>query len=266
MLWQGHTQASSACSFVGMVHAGALPGSAGWRGDMHAVVAAAVRDAARLVEGGCDALIVENMHDTPYLRGRVLPETVAAMAVVVEKVVGLGLPVGVQVLAGANRQALGVAVAAGACFVRAEAFAYAHVADEGLMSASAGPLLRARRALDVHMPIWADVQKKHAAHAITADLSMEQLAEGHAFCGADVLVVTGSATGTAASHDDAVAARRAGLPVVIGSGVTVDNVAAWARVADAVIVGSWLKEEGDWRRPVDLARVVALRDALGRGV
>ena len=134
------------CALVGMVHLRPLPGSPGWSGSVSAIIDAARRDAAALAEGGCDALLVENMGDVPYLRGAVGPETVASMAVVTAAVGELGLPVGVQVLAGANHAALAVAIASGASFIRAEAFAYAHVADEGILQATAGPLLRARAA------------------------------------------------------------------------------------------------------------------------
>ena len=47
------------------------------------------------------------------------------------------LPTGVQVLAGANLEALAVAHAAGLDFIRAEGYAFAHVADEGLIESSA---------------------------------------------------------------------------------------------------------------------------------
>ncbi|TNF27582.1 MAG: BtpA/SgcQ family protein [Deltaproteobacteria bacterium] len=250
------------CALVGMVHVPALPGSPRWAGDMSVVLASAARDAEALLEGGCDALIVENMHDLPYLRGAVPPETVAAMTLATAEVTALGAPTGVQVLAGANREALAVALATGASFVRAEAFAYAHVADEGWLDASAGELLRARRALGAEVAFWADVKKKHAAHAVTADLSLADMARGSAFCGADVLIVTGAETGRAAHPGDVDAAREAELPVAVGSGIDEANAAAFAARADALIVGSWLKEDGDWRRPVDPSRVRRLVRAM----
>jgi hypothetical protein len=253
---------------------------------MAAVIEAAARDAEALAAGGCDAIIVENMGDLPYLRGQVYPETVAAMTLGTARVVQVsGLPCGVQVLAGANREALGVAVAAGARFVRAEAFAYAHVADEGWLDACAGELLRARRGLGADpansaawgggtehragteqgVAIWADVQKKHAAHAVTGDLSLADLASGAAFSGADALVVTGSHTGASTNLDHVRAVKSAGLPVAVGSGVTPEDAARLATVADALIVGSWIKVGGDWRQPVDRARVATLRAALDAG-
>jgi hypothetical protein len=251
-------------ALVGMVHLAPLPGAPAWRGQPVAAIRdAALRDARALIEGGCDALIVENMGDAPYLKGSVPPEVVAAVALCTAAVVELGHPVGVQVLAGANREALGVAVAAGARFLRVEGFAYGHVADEGWIDACAGPLLRARRSLGAeHIAVWADVQKKHAAHAATADLELSQLAEGARFCGADLLVVTGSTTGAATSPEDVAAVARAGLPVAVGSGVGPDSVSALVPAAHALIVGSYLKEEGDWRRPVCVKRVRKLRRAM----
>lgn len=230
---------------------------------MGALLDAVQRDAEALLEGGCDGVIVENMHDLPYLKGGVEAETTAAMALATAAVVETGMPVGVQILAAANREALGVAVAAGAKFIRAEAFAYAHVADEGWLDASAGPLLRARAALGADVAVWADVKKKHAAHAVTADVPVDEMARGYAFCGADALIITGVATGAPTSRDDVAAARVAGLPVVVGSGVSPETAAELAGVADALIVGTELKLDGDWRKPVDVVRVRRLRGVLG---
>ena len=250
------------CALVGMVHLKALPGSPGWEGNLDVVERDALRDAAALLEGGCHALIVENMGDAPYLKGAVYPETLAAMTRIAREVVRLGLPTGLQLLAGANRQALAAAHAAGAHFIRVEGFAYAHVADEGWIEACAGPLLRARSSIGAELSIWADVQKKHSAHAVTADLSMEELAHGHAFCGADALIVTGSRTGAKTAPADVEAAQAAGLPVVVGSGVDLQDARDLAQTASALIVGSALKVDGHWRNPVDPERLRAISQAM----
>lgn len=250
------------CALIGMVHLQPLPGSPRWGGSMSAVRAAARRDAEALLAGGCDAVLVENMGDVPYLRGRVDPATTAAAAIAIADLAILGVPLGVQLLAAANQEALGVAAAAGATFIRVEGFAYAHVADEGWIDACAAELLRARRALGAEIDIWADVQKKHAAHAVTGDLDLADLAHGAAFCGADALIVTGRSTGHATAEADVKAARSAGLPVAVGSGVTPADASALSRVADALIVGSALKVGGDWRAPVEQARVAAVRAAM----
>ena len=60
-------------------------------------------EAEALVASDFDALIVENMGDTPYLPQQVGREIIAAMTAVTADIVSLGVPVGVQVLAGATR-------------------------------------------------------------------------------------------------------------------------------------------------------------------
>ena len=81
----------------------------------------------------------------------------------VRKVVPGHLPVGVQVLAGANVAALAVAQSAGLQFVRAECFVFSHVADEGWMDGCAGELLRYRKAIgaEEEVAVYCDVKKKH---------------------------------------------------------------------------------------------------------
>jgi len=201
------------------------------------------------------------MHDVPYLRREVGPEIVAGMTAVGEKVrAAVRLPLGVQVLAGANRAALAVAQAIDGCFIRAEGFAFAAVADEGLLEeADAGPLLRYRRAIGAEaIRILADVKKKHSAHAITADVDLPDTARAAAFLGADALVVSGAATGERTRLEDLDAVRAAtALPVVVGSGAAAETVAELLRHADAVIVGSSLKRDGHWANELDPARVEA---------
>ena len=99
----------TSCALIGMVHLKPLPGSPGWSGSMSEILDAASRDMEALVKGGCHAVIVENMGDLPYLKGEIYPETVAAMSLATQRVRQFGLPTGVQALAGANREALGIA-------------------------------------------------------------------------------------------------------------------------------------------------------------
>ncbi|TWT44078.1 putative sgc region protein SgcQ [Phycisphaerae bacterium RAS1] len=256
---------SGAKALLAMIHVGALPGTPRATRPLSEVVAQTVDEARIFTDAGVDGLLIENMHDVPYLCGSVGPEIVAAMtAVGVAVRAASPLPLGVQILAAANREALAVAHACGAGFVRVENFAFAHVADEGLMpTADAGPLLRYRRQIGADaVRILTDVKKKHSSHAITADISLDEAASAAEFFGADGVIVTGSATGRPTSPEDVAAVRQAvKCSVCVGSGVTPQTLPALWPHADVFIVGSYLKQAGVWSNPVDPARVGHLVDA-----
>ena len=130
-------------TIIGMIHVGALPGTPRFNGDLPDVIERARSEALIYKDAGIDILAIENMHDVPFLNQQVGPEIVAAMTVIGYEVKNAtGLHCGIQILAGANQEALAAAQAAGLDFIRAEGFVFAHVADEGLMEGCAGPLLR----------------------------------------------------------------------------------------------------------------------------
>jgi membrane complex biogenesis BtpA family protein len=245
---------------IGVIHVGALPGTPRSSQTVAEIVASARSEARMYRESSIDGVIIENMHDVPYLRGEVGPEIVAAMTAVAVAVKNeCGLPVGIQILAGANIEAMAVAHAAGLDFIRAEGYAYAHVADEGFIQSSAARLLRYRQMIGAtNVQVWADVKKKHAAHAITADVSLGETAETVEFMGADCVIVTGSATGKAPAIADVQEAKsHCRLPVFLGSGITETNIGEFYDQADGFIIGSAFKVDGLWSNTIDPSRVAA---------
>ncbi len=243
---------------IGMIHAGALPGTPASGESMEQIMARAKKEALLYREAGVDMLLVENMHDVPYLKGRVGPEITAAMALVGYEVKkAAGLPCGLQILAGANIEALGAAKAAGLDFVRVEGFVFAHVSDEGLMEGCAGELLRYRRHIGAEdVLILADVKKKHASHALTADVDIVETARAARFFKADGVIVTGASTGEPADSEEVRRVKEAlDIPVLVGSGVNPDNIESFLNITDALIVGSFFKRDGLWSNPVDPERV-----------
>jgi membrane complex biogenesis BtpA family protein len=253
---------------IGMVHVRALPGTPYHELPLREILATAADEARQLADAGCDGLIIENMHDRPYLLREVGAEIVAGMtAVAVAVRDAVTIPVGVQILAGANRQALAVAQASGASFIRAEGFVFSHVADEGLMAqADAGELLRYRREIRAQdVSILADVKKKHSSHSITADVSLGETARAAEFFGADGVVVTGPVTGRPAEVADVRAAAEAvAIPVAIGSGLTPGNLQDYWPFASLFIVGSYIKRDGLWSNPIDAGRLDDFMQAAAR--
>jgi membrane complex biogenesis BtpA family protein len=258
---------SRAKPVIGVIHVGALPGTPRSERSVKELIGLAREEAKLYKECGVDGIIIENMHDVPYLKGEVGPEIVAAMtAIGTEVKTGCELPVGIQILAGANLEAMAVAHAAGLDFIRAEGFAYAHVADEGLIQASAAKLLRYRRMIGAErVQVWADVKKKHSAHAITADVSLGQTAETVEFMGADCVIVTGSVTGEAPKVADVQEAKEhCHLPVFLGSGISEHNVEQFHNEADGFIIGSSFKIDGLWSNTIDPERVKTFNRRLRR--
>ncbi len=244
---------------IGMVHLRPLPGAPGYTGDgMDPIIDAALADARALVRGGVDGLIVENMWDLPYFVGRdVPPEESAAQAVVARAVVEeVSVPVGINVVHNGGVVALAIAVACGAAFIRVCLLTGAQVWDTGeLDHGCAASLLRKRKELGAEaVKLLCDVDKKHAVRFPGIDLRTH--IEWTEFYGADALIVSGRMTGDAPDLAKVREAKElATRPVLVGSGATEENVAAFLRVADGVIVGTSLKRGGDPTEPVDEERV-----------
>ncbi len=245
-------------AIIGMVHVKALPGTPRHQAPSSEIIFDACAEAKLYQDYGLDAIILENMHDLPYLNRRVGEEitaTMTAVAVAVRKV--FEGPIGIQILAGANRAALAVAHAAELDFIRAEGFVFGHLADEGYMDSDAGELLRYRRLIGAEsIKIFTDIRKKHSSHAITSDLILAEIAKAAEFFSADGLIITGSSTGQEASVDDLQETRAAtALPILIGSGITACNLEQYWPLADGFIVGSHFKEDGHWANPISPKRL-----------
>ena len=250
-----------------MIHVGPSPSSPGHAG-VEAGIARAVRDAEALASAGFDAVMLENFHDFPPVRGEAMgpdvPAYLTALGIAVRAEVGTEMPLGIQVLFAAHRIAVAVAATVGMQFVRVEAWTHAHVSDKGFVDASAGDTLRYAKSIGAEgIAYWADVKKKHASHAITADLDLGDIVAALPDHGAQAVIITGPATGNAPDPAHLRIARRSGkLPIVVGSGLSVQNAAELVPLADGFIVGSSIKVDADWRQPVDPVSARALADRV----
>ena len=258
---------SKSCPIIGMLHALPLPGSPGFTGDFSAVREVMLRDAEALVSGGVDGLMLENYGDVPFFPDRVPSITVAALASLATDLRRqFPSPLGIPCLRNDGRSALSVAVVCDASFIRVNVLCGARVADQGVLQGIAHDLLRERsqhRANSIQ--IWADVDVKHSAPLASRSLSDEvhDLVDRG---GADAVIVSGTATGSPVDLKSLQIIKQAAgsTPVLIGSGVTPDSMAELAPLANGVIVGSSLKQEGRARNPVDIERVKRLVDAVNR--
>ena len=248
---------------IGMVHLLPLPGSPRWDGDLTGVLDRATADAQALAQGGVDAILIENYGDVPFFKDRVEPVTVAAMTRAVsavarslEELERMQLPLGVNLLRNDAEGALSIAAATGASFIRVNVHTGGMHTDQGWIEGRAAETVRLRQRLAPGVAILADIHVKHAVPPAGARLESAAADAWHRGM-ADALVVTGTATGTAADPDRLEAVRNAvpEAPVIVGSGVTSETVQGLLAKTHAVIVGSALERDGTAGGAVDVARV-----------
>ncbi len=250
--------------FIGVVHLQPLPGSPRWRGDLEAVIKFAVNDARAYERGGAHALFIENFGDVPFTRNSVAPETIAAMTAAGRAVRdAVRLPIGFNVLRNDAPAALALCTACHGDFIRVNVHTGAMLTDQGLIEGNAYETLRYRQRLCPDVNIFADVHVKHAVPL--GNWTIEDSARDTVERGlADALIVSGVGTGMAAARDDVARVRRTcpSAKILLGSGVTADNIGDYLPVADGFIVGSSLKARGAISNPVDPKRVAALLRAM----
>lgn len=256
-------------TLYGMIHVRALPGTPLNNQTNKEIIEIAKKEALIYKKYGVDGLIIENMFDVPYLKKNVGPEIVALMSVVCREIkqnVFPDKPVGVQILGGCNKESLAVAFASGCDFIRAEGFIFGHIADEGYMDADGGELLRYRKQIGAEsVKVYTDIKKKHSSHTITSDLSIEEISVNAEYFLSDGIIVTGSSTGKEVNKDELVRVKKlCSIPVIIGSGLTAENIKEYISLADGFIVGSYFKVDGKWNNELDEKRIEKLVDCFNK--
>ncbi len=242
---------------IGVVHLKPLPGSPGYEGHFLDILNFALDDARAIEEGGATGLIVENFGDAPFYPDRAPVETIACLTRLVTEIRKIvRIPVGVNVLRNDAVGGVAVAAATGAGFVRVNVHTGAVVADQGIITGRAYESIRLRETLRSRTLLFSDIRVKHARPLVEFDLlneAFDAVKRGKS----DALIVTGPATGRSADIDDVRRLKEAmpEVPVLVGSGVSPENMEEVLSIADGCIVGTAIKEMGEIHRPVDVERV-----------
>ena len=226
-----------------------LPGAPRYGGDDEQIVAQALSDLAHYQAAGVDAIVLENSHDLPYIKPPLPARAVEVMKqVAIEVRRQFAGPIGIQVLEAANETALEVAHEADLDFLRVEGYVFAHVGGAGLIEGCAGRILRRRKELGCeHIKVFGDVKKKHCSHALTGDLDILDEVKQAEFFLVDGVIVTGARTTEPPAVTELRRVKKhAHVPVLIGSGMTPENIKTYYPLADGFIVGSTFREGGQF--------------------
>lgn len=255
---------------IGMVHLRPLPGSPMYdkkKMSMQQIIDTAVKEAQLLEEGGVDGLQIENIWDYPYVKGKDIgEETVAAMtAAAVHVKQNVKIPIGVNCHLNGAKQALAIAIAVGARWIRVFEWVNAYVSHAGILEGIGGELARYRAALDARedVMVLCDVNVKHGSHFIISDRTLAEQANDAVTEGAEALIVTGFETGVAPTPEKVREfSEHVDVPVFLGSGTTSENVQELLKYSDGAIVGSYFKENNNWKQPVSLERTKRFMDEV----
>ncbi len=249
---------------IAMMHLLPLPGRPLYdsKGGMAAMVDALRRDLDILQDGGVDGLLFCNEGDRPYSL-HIDRAPIAAMAAVIGELrPHIRLPYGVDMLWD-PMAALALAQAVRASFVR-EVFTGVYDSDMGLWQPDAAATLDYRRRIGAeHVRLFFNIEPEFARPVSPRPVG--SLAHSVVVSSlADAILISGAMAGAEADLDHIREAKLAvpNTPVLANTGVKIETVRATLAVADGVIVGTGLKQDGYTWNPVDAERVRRFMDEV----
>jgi len=243
---------------IGVVHLPPLNTERRRGDDIDHLIEYAVSEAVKLEESGFDAIIVENFGDGPYHMDpgddKLL---IATMAVIVREIARrVKMPAGVNVLRNAATSSLAVAYSSGAHFIRVNSYCETRLTPEGLMEPAGAAVEDMRSRLPRYVAVFADVDVKHSWGMAPVEESVKECVVRGSM---DALIVSGSRTGAAPppGYVASIRALAGNKPIIIGSGVSYENIVNYWAVADGFIVGTSIKLWGT-RSPISVEKAAKL--------
>ncbi|MBQ6655128.1 MAG: BtpA/SgcQ family protein [Erysipelotrichaceae bacterium] len=247
---------------IGMVHLKPLPSSPDYGGDLEEIYRAAEADLKALIEGGANAVIIENFGDIPYAPHNDLIVCTAFTSIATRLRALTDMPMGINIQFNDYEAEWAVAYSCNMDFIRVECFAESRVGPNGEFAACGPQLMRLKGRYPKDIALLCDVQVKHTFPLVDqpVDFTIESIIEG----GGDALICTGITTGKSPEVSDVEKMKKMshGLPVIVGSGVNAATVREFMKVADGAIIGSSFKKDGKVLNPIDKDRVAELMSQL----
>ena len=236
---------------VGMVQLRPLPGSARYTDEpLTSIIDAALAEVAVLDDCSFTGVQLQNMGDNPSSRRAGL-ETIAYMTTAAVEIRRCHPELQLSILVNWDAEAsIAVADACGADFVRVEhTWIGASVTSWGVSQAQCHEATAFRSRIRSRVPIFADVYEPHAVPLVERPVeAVAQAAVDEG--GADGLFVTGRSFDESMAWGKAIREVLPAVPLWLGGGATVENVAAARPLFDGVTVATSIKR-GDMRNAVD---------------
>ena len=251
----------------GMIHVPALPGSYKNNLSFKKIVDFSLKDAKALFDNGITHMFIENFWDVPFPKSSSKPHVNAAISIIADRI-KLKYPnvtLGINILRNDALTALGVATITNSKVIRVNVLTHGRVTDQGILEGCAYDLKTYSVQLNSSVEIWADVEVKHSVPItqIPIEDSINDLLERG---GADKIIFSGSRTGVPADEKEISRLINNQIlsleQIVIGSGVTYENLPDYLDLAKNIIVGSSLKLEDQIQNNIDPDKVTKLVSCL----
>lgn len=242
---------------IGMVHFPALPGSPLYdeKKGIEWITSRVREDLLALQDGGIDAVMFCNENDRPYTLNADIASVAVMARIIGELMNEIKVPFGVDVLWD-PKAALALAKATGASFIR-EIITGTFVSDMGLWNTSVGEVYRYKKLLDAaNIKVFFNICAEFASSLDKR--SIEEIARSVVFSSlADAVLISGPMTGMPPSRETLERVKKTvkDVPVLVNTGVNLENVEELLSIADGAIVGTSLKKDGVTWNSVDPKRV-----------
>ena len=250
-----------------MIHVPPLPGSGNNTLSINKIIDFCQTDAKILIENGIDHIFIENFGDTPFPKNTVEPHIVSSLTTIIDHIKRQfsEIHIGVNVLRNDALAALAIATITRSHAIRVNILTHARLTDQGIIEGCSYELAKYRHQLQSNVEIWADVDVKHS-YPLTSmpleDVIQDMLERG----GASKIIFTGSRTGSKASlpilKDIIDSKILTPEKIVIGSGISEQNIQSYLPYARNFIVGSSLKEKNILSNHIDPNKVSKLVSKL----
>ncbi len=197
------------------------------------------------------SVFVQNGLDTLYLQdenlsaGRALEETTAVVSALgrLAKREIPALKLGIIIEAHDGIAPIAIAHACGADFVRLKVFAGAMLKAPGLQQGCGIEAVQYRAAIGAEVAIFADAHDRTGYPL--AGVPIQAVTDWVSRTGADAVILTGMTYAQSLEYLDIGRKTVKGKPIILGGGVTIDNIAEVLRHADGAVVSSSLMLDRD---------------------
>jgi membrane complex biogenesis BtpA family protein len=251
-----------------MLHLPALPGSSNSKLSIKEITEFVLLDAQTLYDAGICNMVLENLGDAPYYKYNEKHHVASFMTKIgfeiIQKFPEISLGINVLRNDAYSSIAIAKALELKCKFIRINVLTGAYVTDQGIIEGESAQVNDYRRKIQAtDIEIWSDVRVKHASPIVSRPIE-EEIKENLERAGASKIILSGSMTGKKVDMsvlrevNEIISVDK----IVIGSGITPENISKYKDLANNFIVGSSLKKDDNIINPIDKSKVSQLLKEL----